>query len=53
MIFISKTCWKKLFETASRKQQWLALSIEHSIAKAVSKIQIVHNALNAQNKVTI
>ena len=53
MIFVSKTCWKKLFETASRKQQWLALSIEHSIAKKVIKIQIVHSGQIPQNKVTI
>ena len=29
MKFISKTCWKKLFETALQKQQQLAPSIEH------------------------
>ena len=52
MKFISKTCWKQLFETALQKQQQLAPSIEHPTTlslKKVSKIEIVYSAQILQN----
>ena len=38
MKVINNTFWKQLFETALRKQQQLALSVEHPISLSLRKL---------------